>query len=177
MKEAAENLSNGVSEKALEYKDGQIVKYAGIITSIKKKYTKNNTLMAFVTLEDLYGQAEIIVFENTYNKSSSSLIEENIVLVTGRLSLREDEEPKIVAMNIEELKEKKEKKLVLDIRGLDEETKQKLRGAIRFFMGDRNNMKVEIIDEEGNKPCGAIFMIKDTAKQFEEILGTERVKI
>ena len=177
MKEAAENLENGVSEKALEYKDGQIVKYAGIITSIKKKYTKNNTLMAFVTIEDLYGQAEIIVFENTYTKSSSCLIEENIVLVTGRLSIREDEEPKIVAMNIENLTEKKEKKLVLDIRGLDEETKERLRGALRFFMGDRSNMKVEIIDEEGNKPCGAIFMIKDTAKQFEEILGKERVQV
>ena len=177
MKEAAENLNNGVAEKSLEYKDGQIVKYAGIITSIKKKYTKNNTLMAFITVEDLYGQAEIIVFENTYNKSSSSLIEENIVLVTGRLSLREDEEPKIVAIGIEELKERKEKKLVLDIRGVDEETKEKLRGAIRFFMGDRNNMKVEIIDEEGNKPCGAIFMIKDTREQFEEILGKERVQI
>ena len=177
MKEAAENLENGVNEKALEYKDGQIVKYAGIITSIKKKYTKNNTLMAFVTIEDLYGQAEIIVFENTYTKSSSCLIEENIVLVTGRLSIREDEEPKIVAMNIENLTEKKEKKLVLDIRGLDEETKERLRGALRFFMGDRSNMKVEIIDEEGNKPCGAIFMIKDTAKQFEEILGKERVQI
>ena len=177
MKEAAENLENGVNEKALEYKDGQIVKYAGIITSIKKKYTKNNTLMAFVTIEDLYGQAEIIVFENTYTKASSCLIEENIVLVTGRLSIREDEEPKIVAMNIENLTEKKEKKLVLDIRGLDEETKERLRGALRFFMGDRSNMKVEIIDEEGNKPCGAIFMIKDTAKQFEEILGKERVQI
>ena len=177
MKEAAENLNNGVAEKSLEYKDGQIVKYAGIITSIKKKYTKNNTLMAFITVEDLYGQAEIIVFENTYNKSSSSLIEENIVLVTGRLSLREDEEPKIVAIGIEELKERKEKKLVLDIRGVDEETKEKLRGAIRFFMGDRNNMKVEIIDEEGNKPCGAIFMIKDTREQFEEILGKERVQV
>ena len=161
--------------KQAEYKDGQIVKYAGIITGIKKKYTKNNTIMAFVTIEDLYGQAEVIVFENTYMKSQDKLIEENVVLVTGRLSLREDQEPSIVAMNIDELKEKREKKLVLDIRGIDEETKARLRGAIRFFMGDRNNMKVEIIDEEGTKPCGAIFVNQDTVKQFEEILGKERV--
>ena len=39
-----------------EFKDGQFVKYAGIITSVKKKYTKNNTIMAFVTVEDLYGR-------------------------------------------------------------------------------------------------------------------------
>ena len=163
--------------KQAEYKDGQIVKYAGIITGIKKKYTKNNTIMAFVTIEDLYGQAEVIVFENTYMKSQDKLIEENVVLVTGRLSLREDQEPSIVAMNIDELKEKREKKLVLDIRGIDEETKARLRGAIRFFMGDRNNMKVEIIDEEGTKPCGAIFINQDTVKQFEEILRKQQGRI
>ena len=133
--------------------------------------------MAFITIEDLYGQAEVIVFENTYMSSQSSLIEENVVLVTGRLSLREDQEPSIIATNIEELKEKKEKKLVLDIRGIDEKTKERLRGAIRFFMGDRNNMKVEIIDEEGTKPCGAIFINQNTVEQFGEILGKDRVSI
>ena len=173
MKEITESIEN---ETVSEYKDGQIVSYAGIITSIKKKYTKNNTVMAFVTIEDLYGQAEIIVFENTYMNSQSSLIEENIVLVKGRLSIREDEEPKIVASSIENLTNaKKEKKLVLDIRNTDEETKVKLRGALRFFKGDRNNLKVEIIDEEGTKPCGAIFVIKDTIEQFEDILGKDKV--
>ena len=80
-------------------------------------------------------------------------------------------------MNIDELKEKKEKKLVLDIRGIDEDTKARLRGAIRALRKDRNNMKVEIIDEQGLKPCGAIFINQDTVKQFEEILGNGRVKI
>ena len=53
--------------------DGAQVKYAGIITSIKKKFTKSNKLMAFVTIEDLYGQTEIIVFENCYQNCSSIL--------------------------------------------------------------------------------------------------------
>ena len=174
MKEIMEASENG---ERTEFKDGQIVKYAGIVTSVKKKYTKNNTVMAFVTIEDLYGPAEIIVFENCYLGAQDKLIEENIVLVTGRLSIREEEEPTIIASSIENLSEKKEKKLVLDIRGIDEETKEKLRGTLRFFMGDRNNIKVEIIDEEGTKPCGAIFMIKDTVEQFKEILGEERVSV
>lgn len=153
-----------------EYKDGQIVKYAGIITSIKKKYTKNNKIMAFVTIEDLYGQAEVIVFENCYLQAQDKLMEENIVLVTGRLSIREEEAPSIIATSIDNLTEKKEKKLELDIREADELQKERLRGAIRFFMGDRNNIKVEIIDKEGTKPCGAIFINGDTLEQFEEIL-------
>ena len=189
------------SGENIEYKDGQIVKYAGIITSIKKKYTKNNTIMEFVTIEDLYGSAEVIVFESVYLKAGNSLMEENIVivedlygqaevivfekcylenqdqlmeenivLVTGRLSIREDEQPSIIAMSIESLKEKKNHELELDIRGISEETKERLRGALRFFMGDRNNVKVAVIDEEGTKPCGAIFLIGDTVKQFEDIL-------
>ena len=167
MKEITESSEN---QERIEYKDGQIVKYAGIVTSVKKKYTKSNKLMAFVTVEDLYGAAEIIVFENCYIGSQDKLIEENIVLITGKLSIREEEAPSIIAINIENLAEKKEKKLELDIRGIDEDKKDALRGAIRFFMGDRNNIKVEIIDEEGTKPCGAIFINKDTVEQFEEIL-------
>ena len=163
-------LMEEVNEARLEYKDGQTVKYAGIVTSVKKKFTKKNTIMAFVTIEDLYGQAEIIAFENVYLSAQDKLMEENIVLVTGRLSIREEEAPTIIAMSIDDLAEKKEKKLELDIRGIEEETKAKLRGAIRFFMGDRNNIKVEIIDEEGTKPCGAIFLLGDTVEQFKEIL-------
>ncbi len=86
----------------LKYKDGQNVKYAGIISNIKKKYTKNNKIMAFVTIEDLYGTAEIIVFENAYMKAGSSLIEENIVLVDGRLSIREDDTTTIIANDIKD---------------------------------------------------------------------------
>ena len=72
------------NEKA-KFKDGQNVKYAGIITSVKKKYTKNNKIMAFVTIEDLYGTAEVLVFENAYLKAGKSLIEENVVMVDRKV--------------------------------------------------------------------------------------------
>lgn len=84
--------------------------------------------------------------------------------------------PSIVASSIENLTEKKKKKLQLDIRGIDENTKDCLRGMLRFFMGDRNNIKVEIIDEEGTKPCGAIFLIKGTEEEFKEILRRRKSK-
>ncbi len=83
-----------------ENQDGKIVKYAGIITAIKKKYTKKNTLMAFLTVEDLYGSTEIIAFDSCYARDMVNIVEDNIVLVEGRLSVREDEEPKIVANRI-----------------------------------------------------------------------------
>ena len=160
-----------------EYKDGQFVKYAGIITSVKKKYTKNNTIMAFVTVEDLYGTIEIIVFENCYNESSKYLVEESIVMIEGRLSIREDDEPKIVARTIKPFGENSKKILTIDINGMDEKSKDKLRGIIRFFHGDRNNMPVQISEDGELKPCGTIFFTDDILKEFEETVGKERIEI
>ena len=160
-----------------EFKDGQFVKYAGIITSVKKKYTKNNTIMAFVTVEDLYGTIEIIVFENCYQESSKYLVEESIVMVEGRLSIREDDEPKIVARTIKPFGDNTQKILTIDINGMDELQKDKLRGLIRFFHGERNNMPVQIMEDGDLKPCGAIYLTDEILKEFEETVGKERIEI
>ncbi len=172
-------------------KDGKQVKYVGIITSIKKKYTKNNTLMAFATIEDLYGSLEVIIFDSCYTKSSNSLLEDNIVLVEGRLSMREDEDVKIVAnsiVNFSDIPEggiRTEKKgmdirnkiLTLNIITATDEQKSKLRGAIKFFTGDRNNIRVQVEDVDGAKPCGAIYITDEIYKEFENILGSENVNL
>lgn len=160
-----------------EYKDGQFVKYAGIITNVKKKYTKNNTIMAFVTVEDLYGTVEIIVFENCYQEASKYLVEESIVMVEGRLSIREDDEPKIVARTIKSFGDNTQKILTIDINGMDELQKDKLRGLIRFFHGERNNMPVQIMEDGDIKPCGGIYLTDEILKEFEETVGKERIEI
>ena len=160
-----------------EYKDGQFVKYAGIITNVKKKYTKNNTIMAFVTVEDLYGTVEIIVFENCYQEASKYLVEESIVMIEGRLSIREDDEPKIVARTIKPFGDNTQKILTIDINGMDELQKDKLRGLIRFFQGDRNNMPVQIMEDGDLKPCGGIYLTDEILKEFEETVGKERIEI
>ena len=171
-----ENTEHGYNT-ITKFKDGQQIRYAGIITSIKKKYTKNNKIMAFVTIEDLYGSVEIIVFESAYMKSKDSLIEENIVIVDGRLSIREDDATTIIANEIKDFKEQKKQKLVFDISDLDEEKKAKLRGGICYFSGDKNNMQVfvKIADEE--KSCGAIYVNDKIISIFREIIGIERVML
>ena len=179
LRQIGNNAEGDGSEPELEnyinnqtnFRDGQNVTYAGIITSIKKKYTKNNNLMAFVTVEDLYGQAEIIVFDSCYRNCSSVLIDENIVVVEGRLSIREDEEAKIVAKSISAFTEAKHKVFELDITNADEETKEKLRGAIHFFQGDKNNIQLQIVNGDKVDKAGGIYITPQILKQFEEILG------
>ena len=151
-----------------KYNDGQIVKYAGIISSIKKKYTKNNKLMAFITIEDLYGSAEVIVFENAYQNAVNSLIVDNVVIVEGRLSIREDEEVKIVAKSIYEFGIKKENILLIDITNLDNEKKNRLKGMIRFFSGEKNNTKVQVLNNGEKLDCGTIYCTEEILEEIKK---------
>ena len=179
-----------IMEDVPKYRDGQVVRIAGIINSVKKKYTKNNKIMAFVTIEDLFGQCEIIVFENCYQMCSDILMDESIVLVEGRLSIREDEDVKIVANKILPFKENSEKgvnsekninkgikSIEINITNLNEEQKEKLRGAIRFFSGDRNNCRIDI--KNGNKVdyAGGVLMNSEILNEFSDIVGEQNVTI
>lgn len=152
-----------------KFVDGQKVKYAGIITSIKKKYTKNNKIMAFITIEDLYGIAEVIAFENAVINAGKSLIEENIVIVDGRLSIREDADATIIANEIKDLGEEQPKVVTFDITAFSEKQKDKLRSAIKYFSGDKNNMNVQVKIGDEIKPCGAIYYNDEIKKIFDEI--------
>ena len=171
-------------ENTGKFKDGQNVKYAGTITSVKKKYTKRNTIMAFVTVEDLYGSAEIIVFDSVFARCDNILVEENIILVEGRLSIKEDEDARIIVQNIKEFSEEnntenhiRKNTLLIDITELNEKQKEKLKGAIRFFSGDRVNMKISVLDKTKEKPCGAIYLTEAILEQFKEIVGEKNVML
>ena len=71
-------------------RDGQHYVVGGLISNITAKLTKNNQNMAFVTLEDLYGTVEIIVFPTIYQNVKPYLIEDNGLYVKGRASVSEE---------------------------------------------------------------------------------------
>ncbi len=80
--------------------DGQNVTVGGMISDKKIKYTKNDKVMAFVTLEDLVGSIEVIVFPRDYEKNSAKLVEDAKVFIKGRVSAQEDMEAKLVCEQI-----------------------------------------------------------------------------
>ena len=168
----------------VEYKDGQNVKFVGVINSIKKKYTKTNKIMAFIELEDLYGSLEVIAFENCYQSSLNSLVEENIVLVEGRVSIKEEESITIIANKIQDFNDNnikdstlpQKKVLNIDVTNLTEEQKSRLRGALKFFSGDRNNTQLEIKNENTISKAGGIFLNKEILEELEELVGVDNVE-
>ena len=89
-----------IKEIAGGVKDNQQVKICGIIANRKNKITKSNTQMAFLRLEDLYGTIEVIVFPKILQSYGGSMTEGNAVVIEGRVSIREDEEPKILCESL-----------------------------------------------------------------------------
>lgn len=82
------------------FQDGDLVTIGGIITGRRNKTTRSNSQMAFLTLEDLYGSVDVLVFPKIYEKFSPIMTVDSIVFLTGRVSLREDEAPKLLCERI-----------------------------------------------------------------------------
>ena len=80
--------------------DKESVKVAGFISSTTLHFTKNNKVMAFVTIEDMFGSMEIIVFPDSYNKFSYMLKEGEIIIVTGKATIAEDQPSKVICEEI-----------------------------------------------------------------------------
>lgn len=87
-------LDDETGEVALN--DKQSVTVAGMVRDKKTKYTKNNEIMAFVTLEDLFGSIEVIVFPKAYAKYGKLLEEDAKVVMRGRTSLEEEKDGKLI---------------------------------------------------------------------------------
>ena len=78
------------------YQDDQIVSVAGIVQEFKMKTTRNNSVMAYLTVEDDTAALEMLAFSNVLNQYGGYLKENSPVVITGRLSLRDDKDPQIV---------------------------------------------------------------------------------
>jgi len=89
-------------ESLLELNDKEHI-VGGLIISKRLMSTKKGDMMAFVELEDLFGSIEMVVFPKTYQEYQKLLKEDNIILVKGRMSVREDEDVSILAGQIKEI--------------------------------------------------------------------------
>jgi DNA polymerase-3 subunit alpha len=86
--------------------EGQKVTLAGMVTDRRTKYTKNDKMMAFVTLEDLTGAVEVIVFPKIYERAAMKLSEDAHVIIEGHVSVEDEKDAKLMAdkvMTFEEI--------------------------------------------------------------------------
>lgn len=150
----------------------------GIINSKVIKTTKNNDIMAFLEIEDLYGSIEVVVFPKVFQKYKDILVEDNIVFIKGRLNITEEESPKIIASEIDILDEE-EKALYVRINSFDES--DKLNNIINIcsnYKGKNNLIFYELATKKLLKYNSiSINICDDLIKDLEKIIKTEDIKV
>jgi len=88
------------------FSDGQSVTIAGIVTSSKTRTTKNNTLMAYVMVEDELSGMELLCFNRVIEQCGSYMQVNMPVLVRGKLSVRDEKPPQLMCDSIEPLRKR-----------------------------------------------------------------------
>lgn len=186
-KDLKTDLHDEVSEAAAAeapVSDGMKVVVGGIITGRKSKTTKSNNLMAFIELEDLFGTMEVIVFPSVLEKYNELLAEENIVLITGRISMKEEEDPKIICSEVKPLIKNtnpisRQPKLYLKIQGNESpEFLSSLHSLLKYFGGKTPVWLYRSADEKYvslGKEFGADLASPELMNELTERLGRDNV--
>lgn len=163
-----------ITEKKIQ--DNQEVVIVGVVASKKVTFTKNNNVMAFVTIEDLYGTIEVIVFPTVYEKYASILKEDTPVVIKGKVSFKEEEDPKILCDEIKLLTQVITKKLYLNL-----EDSTKIEVVKQILKNNQGNMPV-LLRLNNQKLFAAnrdlwVNGSNELFKQLYAVLGKENVKV
>ena len=169
-------------------KDDDVVSVAGIIQTVKNKTTRNNSMMAYVTLEDDTASIELIVFARTLVDSGNYVKENNAVVVTGRLSLRDDKEPQIIANRIRPMTDysqpapvpapkpqpiQVDKTLYLRLPGEEGKLYPKIKAILNMFPG-QSRVVLYFADTKARR--GTVCGFRESMlKELQNVLGQENV--
>ncbi len=93
-----DNIIAYFGEDGMSY-DGKSATFLVSVGAVRTKLTKSNSMMAFITAEDMTGSMELIVFASTYEKFAPLLMENSIVVVRGRISVKEDDPAKLIVQD------------------------------------------------------------------------------
>jgi len=171
------------------FRDEQIVSVAGIVQAVKMKTTRNNSMMSYVTVEDDTASIEMLAFSNVLSQYGGYLRENSPVVITGRLSLRDDKEPQIVinrARPISDFAEERPELAVVSrtnrrwqgtlyLRLPSEEGTlfPKVRAILNMFPGD-SSVVVYFADTKQRRGTRCVIM-DSMVEELKNVLGEENV--
>lgn len=172
---------NKTSGEIQNIRDGQRIRIGGIVIEKKNKITKNNNMMAFITLEDFFGTIECIVFPQTYERYYDLINEDEVVVIEGRLSFSEVEEPKIICEKVAALNKLNLDKIYVKItRDKDKDIFNRINLILKKNPGDT---PVYLYLEKDKKTLIADRSLwvnsdfEDTIKELEALLGKGNVVV
>ncbi len=163
----------------LEMGEGDKVTLGGLAVQMRRITTKNGDPMAFITLEDMTGQVEVVVFPRVYARSAKAIDgDSNVLLITGKLQLRDDE-PKIIAEELVSITSAGRSKVYLRIAKNDQRLLERLRATLQLCHGQSpvylcfiNPKKTLLTHEEYWVEPG-----QEMVDMIEDVLGRGAVSI
>ncbi len=163
-----------------KYEDAVSVKVMGIISGVTRKQTKAGDTMAFVTVEDVHGSIEVIIFPKLFAKYSNLLYNSNVIFVGGRLSVKEEENPKIIldfADSAENAKSNQSKRKGLFIRVENESSPIYINCKDLVFSANEGNTPVYFYFANSKKyfPCKKISVNDNLLYNLKDIAGEQNV--
>ena len=175
------SLQFAQDESERELHDGQNVTLAGIITELTTKTTRSNDTMAFITVDDLYGSVEALLFPATFKRCRSILRQDELVILQGRASFREGEDGKLVVQNVQLLQKRQEvdKLYLKQAADTPEFVMEAVRGALH---GSPGGVPVYLFEAATGKKflMGKDLWVNATPSLLEELrslLGADCVKV
>lgn len=160
-------------------KDKSTVTVGGIINTLTKKFTKKGQQMAFVTLEDLVGTVEVIVFPRQYEQYRSLMEEGQKIFVSGEAQIEENNDGKIIANNISSF-EDMPSKIWISFKNKDEyfEKEKELEDLLWSNHGN-DTVMVYLAEDKQVKQMDSKYNVNGSAEfinQLKEKYGEENVK-
>ena len=164
------------------YQDGQRVSIAGVISTYKTRTTRNNTLMAYVNLEDDTAAMELLCFSRVLEESGGYIRENAAILATGKISVRDEKEPQIMVDAIRPLSDHDEEaaqaageKLYLRFPSREDPRLRKVRLVLSFFPGES---QIILYFEDCKKRVGTRGQLHPALlADLKERLGEENVVV
>ena len=160
--------------------DSQKVIIGGMITEKTIKYTKNNKVMAFLTVEDLVGTVEVVVFPRDYEKSQSLLNEDGKVFIQGRVSAEDDKASKLILEKIRSFDEvPRELWIQFDSRSDYGEKEPQLLRDLQMSPGN-SGVVVYLKDVKAMKKLPAGYRValqEEWLEKFRREYGSENVRV
>ena len=154
--ESAEGEKDGglTDEESIKVRENERVTIGGMITEKRVKYTKNNQMMAYVTLEDLVGSVEVIMFPKAFERFSTKVAEDAKVFLSGRVQIEDEKDAKLICETVESFSDKP-RKLWIKLRNKEEH--DALEVEIRQLLADsdgKDEVVIYLAEEKQMKSLG-----------------------
>ncbi len=174
-----------------QYEDGMRVRLAGIVSSVRRKTTKNNSLMAYVGLEDDTGAIEMLCFSRVLSESGPLLLEGKPVLAEGRISVRDEKDPQLMVDRLYSLTEpvaapsggyrprpqaqSQASRLYVQVPSMDDPRVKKLRQYLIMFPGTQQ--LICCCADTGKRFGIACLIHNSLVRELKHLLGEKNVVV